>query len=170
MNTSRDKAELPRPKHKGKTNSMNDSLLNRILKDKVKREQKTNHNQDSILSKTSNDKKPLNLSTSRVNSNEVKDCANTLETRANDILTERVCKIPKYTGKVTSNFKNNGDLFEKLKLDHLTIMRNEKNNKDLILNKNSQIILEQYMESQIKNTKLQSEIKVNALVLMPDNE
>ena len=60
MNPSKDKFDNNNKKNSTTIHSMNDSLFNRILKDKLKRENITNL-QDSLTSKASNDKN-LNLS------------------------------------------------------------------------------------------------------------
>ena len=71
MNTSRDKSDFSKQKPNIKTYSMNDSLLNRILKDKLKREITKNQQfQDSLTSKASNEKN-LNIS-----SRNIQDCLN----------------------------------------------------------------------------------------------
>ena len=164
MNPSKDKFDNNNKKNSTTIHSMNDSLFNRILKDKLKRENITNL-QDSLTSKASNDKN-LNLSSRNNNDSINKNIfSQTLETEKPNSC-DRINTIPKTLVKSAlnsqKNFKkktNKVDLFGKIKTE-LISSKKEKNNKDIVLHKNTQIILEQYMESQIINSKLQNEIKV----------
>jgi hypothetical protein len=155
MNSSIENVEKQRPKHNGKINSMNDGLLKKIMKDKIKKEINTSHFHDSLTSKASNDKN-LNFTSRNGNqTNQHKDYSYTLGTdKVNHSTDKLVNTIPKAPENVTTQRKQKKSSRKEVSF------KNEKNLKELVMHKNTQIILEQYLETQLLNQKLHIEVKV----------